>query len=116
MKVSIPLAALVLFAGSAPAVADSPSSRPNIIFVLADDLGLDGVSCYGADSHQTPHIDALAAVGHPFSDLLRLAAVRAVALPADEWAVRFRTGGLTNQSWRAGGPGAKVGHEYPMAR
>jgi hypothetical protein len=28
--------------------------KPNIIFVLADDLGIDGVSCYGADKHQTP--------------------------------------------------------------
>ena len=28
----------------------------------------------------------------------------------------FRTGGLTNQSWRGGGPGAKSADEYPMAR
>src|SRR5207302_10555270 len=28
----------------------------------------------------------------------------------------FRTGGLTNQSWRAGGPGAKSADEYPMAK
>ena len=28
----------------------------------------------------------------------------------------FRTGGLTNQSWRGGGPGAKSADEYPLAR
>ena len=28
--------------------------KPNIIFVLADDLGIDGVSAYGADFFKTP--------------------------------------------------------------
>jgi arylsulfatase A len=42
----------------------APGSRkPNILFILADDLGIDGVSCYGADKFQTPNIDRLAASG-----------------------------------------------------
>ncbi|MBA3881777.1 MAG: sulfatase-like hydrolase/transferase [Chthoniobacterales bacterium] len=40
--------------------------RPNIIFILADDLGLDCVSCYGADQLKTPNIDALAKGGTRF--------------------------------------------------
>ncbi len=40
--------------------------KPNIIFILADDLGLDGVGCYGADRVKTPHIDALARSGTRF--------------------------------------------------
>lgn len=37
--------------------------KPNIIFILADDLGIDGVSSYGADFFKTPVIDQLAKEG-----------------------------------------------------
>ena len=37
--------------------------KPNIVFILADDLGINGVSCYGADLYKTPHIDELARTG-----------------------------------------------------
>jgi len=39
------------------------NKKPNIIFVLADDLGIDGVSSYGADLFKTPQIDQLAKNG-----------------------------------------------------
>jgi len=39
------------------------SKKPNIIFILADDLGIDGVSSYGADFFKTPVIDKLAKEG-----------------------------------------------------
>jgi len=39
------------------------NKKPNIIFVLADDLGIDGVSSYGADLFKTPEIDKLAKNG-----------------------------------------------------
>jgi arylsulfatase A len=38
-------------------------NKPNIIFILADDLGIDGVSSYGADFFKTPVIDKLAKEG-----------------------------------------------------
>lgn len=37
--------------------------KPNIIFILADDLGIDGVGAYGADFFKTPVIDKLAKEG-----------------------------------------------------
>ncbi len=42
-------------------------AKPNIIFILADDLGYGDLGCYGQDSIETPHIDRLAAEGIQFS-------------------------------------------------
>ncbi len=54
-----------------PAGAEnSPATtrRPNIIFILADDLGYADLSCQGAKHVQTPHLDRLAAQGCRFTD------------------------------------------------
>lgn len=42
--------------------------KPNIVFILADDLGIDGFGCYGSDrfKDKTPNIDALASGGLRF--------------------------------------------------
>jgi arylsulfatase A-like enzyme len=48
--------------------AFSPSvSRPNIVFILADDLGYGHVGCYGQERIQTPNIDRLADEGMRFT-------------------------------------------------
>ena len=41
--------------------------KPNIIFILADDLGYGDLGCYGASDIQTPHIDKLAESGIKFT-------------------------------------------------
>jgi arylsulfatase A len=46
--------------------ADPPAQKPNIIFILADDLGIGSVSCYGADNFKTPNLDKLAGNGLRF--------------------------------------------------
>src|SRR5690606_9336073 len=45
----------------------SPSDRPNIIYILADDLGYGDLSVYGQNKFETPHIDKLAAKGILFT-------------------------------------------------
>ena len=47
--------------------ADKPS-RPNIIFIMADDLGTAELGCYGQQKIKTPHIDQLAAEGIRFTN------------------------------------------------
>jgi arylsulfatase A-like enzyme len=97
---------------------NSAVDKPNIVFILADDLGLDGVGCYGSDTYktQTPNIDALAETGVRFEACYAspLCGPSRCLLLTGRYA--FRTGGLTNQSWRQGGPGAKSKDEYPIAR
>ncbi|WP_315823845.1 sulfatase-like hydrolase/transferase [Paraflavitalea speifideaquila] len=42
--------------------------KPNIIFILTDDLGYGDLSCYGATKLHTPHIDQLARQGIRFTN------------------------------------------------
>lgn len=44
------------------------SEKPNVIFILADDIGYGDFSCYGARKIQTPHVDRLAREGRLFTD------------------------------------------------
>jgi len=48
--------------------ASSPRTKPNIIFILADDLGHADLGCYGQQRILTPDIDALAAQGIRFTN------------------------------------------------
>jgi arylsulfatase A len=49
--------------------------RPNLIFILADDLGYGDIGCYGCPDIQTPHLDRLAADGVRFTDFYANGAV-----------------------------------------
>ncbi|MFN7561119.1 MAG: sulfatase-like hydrolase/transferase [Prosthecobacter sp.] len=49
------------------AVVLTAAEKPNVIFILADDLGIGNVGCYGSDRYKTPHIDKLAAEGTRFT-------------------------------------------------
>lgn len=58
---------LQLAAGAAAAAGLRAGRRPNVVFILADDLGWRDTSCYGSTFCETPNIDALAARGMRFT-------------------------------------------------
>lgn len=62
---AIALALLAALPGSEAAAADTPA-RPNVVVILADDLGFSDLGCYGGEI-QTPHLDRLAADGLRFT-------------------------------------------------
>ena len=53
----------------------STSSRPNIVFILADDLGWADLSCYGRPDYETPNLDRFAAQGLRFTNAYSAAPV-----------------------------------------
>jgi arylsulfatase A-like enzyme len=63
------IAALLFHMGCAPLATEEPSKDrpPNVILLLADDLGYGDLSCYGSQSLHTPHLDSLAADGMRFT-------------------------------------------------
>lgn len=58
---------LSCFGGMRLAEAAEAGGRPNIIFILADDLGPTDPACYGSGFYKTPNIDRLAAEGMKFT-------------------------------------------------
>ncbi|EMI54978.1 arylsulfatase A [Rhodopirellula sallentina SM41] len=51
------------------------AEQPNVVLILADDLGYGDLGCYGATKVQTPNIDAIAAAGRRFTDAHSASAV-----------------------------------------
>jgi len=65
IKVFAIFAVIICMIGSLRAVEQR---QPNIIFILADDLGYGDIGCYGSAINRTPHLDRLAAGGIRFTD------------------------------------------------
>lgn len=59
---------LALFAGLCACGLAAPAAKPNVIFILADDLGYGDLGCFGQQHITTPHIDKLAAEGMRFTN------------------------------------------------
>ncbi|HYO82781.1 MAG TPA: sulfatase [Bryobacteraceae bacterium] len=59
---------LQTFAAASMMQAQNNARKPNIIFILMDDLGWADLSCYGSRFHQTPHLDRFASQGMRFTE------------------------------------------------
>ena len=89
------LGTAALAAGGIGAYAQPASKPPNIVFILADDLGYADVSCYGRRDFTTPNIDRIAARGVRFLQGYANSAVctaTRVALITGRYQYRLRIG------------------------
>lgn len=62
--------ALLIIAGSCNYTTVRKTELPNIVLILADDLGYGDLSCYGASGYTTPNLDRLASEGMRFTDFV----------------------------------------------
>lgn len=82
-------------ANSVQRSSGATESRPNVIFILADDLGWGDLSCYGRPDYRTPNIDALALQGTKFTDAYSASAVctpTRCAYITGQYPARFKIG------------------------
>lgn len=49
------------------AATPANAARPNVVFILCDDMGITDLRCYGRQDHRTPHLDNLARQGMRFT-------------------------------------------------
>jgi len=100
---------LIAFAVAAALVGQSAASdKPNIVFILADDMGYSDLGCYGGEI-ATPNLDKLAANGLRFTQFYNTARC---------WPTRaaLLTGYYAQQVGRDSLPGVKRGKRPPWAR
>jgi len=86
----------------------SESPKPNIIYILADDLGYGDLSCYGQQNFQTPNIDKLASEGIRFTQHYSGSTVCAPSRSS------LMTGLHTGKTFIRGNKGVKPEGQYPI--
>lgn len=94
--------------GRAAEARKGPAKRPNIVFILADDLGWADLGCYGSTFHRTPNLNRLAARGVRFTQGYAAGNVcsptRASILTGRNPARLRLTNFLVGHRWRDGSP------------
>jgi len=93
-------------------LAAEAGSRPNIIFILSDDVGLGNLSCYGGDQFKTPQLDALAQSGTRFDFCYSTPLCGPSRCQILTGRYPFRTGMTSNRN----GPVLKPGNEVMLPR
>ncbi len=94
--------------GMPPLAAERQGPRPNIIFILADDLGYGHLGCYGQKHIRTPRLDAMAAQGIRFTDAYAGCTVCAPSRCS------LMTGMHQGHAWIRGNTSKRTGERVPL--
>ncbi len=89
------VAALAAFFPASRSFAAADEQRPpNIVFIMADDLGVETLGCYGGTSYKTPRIDALSRDGMRFNHTYSMAVCHPtrMCLMTGRYPFRFKSG------------------------
>jgi len=115
IHVSLALLCAVL----APAAAPAADVRPNIILVLADDLGAKELACYGNKEHKTPNLDRMAVEGARFETFFAnpLCTPTRVALMTGQYGFHNGFLGMANPAFTpaAVSPQKQIGNHFTHA-
>ena len=105
--------------GAGLALAAGKRPPPNIILILADDLGAKELSCYGSTRFRTPHLDRMAAEGVRFKTFYAtpLCTPTRVALMTGQYGFRNGFLGMQDPAFRPApeSPEADIGHHFTHA-
>lgn len=95
------------------------AAQPNVIVILADDLGAGELSCYGNTTHKTPHLDQLAADGVRFETFyaMPLCTPTRVSLMTGQYGFHHGFLGMQNPAFRPlkDSPLAEIGNHFTLA-
>ncbi|MEO7313428.1 MAG: arylsulfatase [Chitinophagaceae bacterium] len=105
---SLNVLVLLLFAGYPSQAQKAQAAKPNIILILADDLGYGDLGCYGQSKIKTPNLDKLAKSGMRFTQFYAGATVCAPSRAA------LMTGLHTGHTAVRGNKGMKPEGQFPL--
>lgn len=92
-------------------------TKPNILLIMADDVGSDAIGCYGGQSYPTPHIDALASGGMQFDHAFSMPVCHPsrVCLMTGKYPFRFGKAGMKWGDFPAAAEGMTIGDRMKQA-
>ena len=100
-------------------VRASAARPPNIILILADDLGAKELSCYGSTRHRTPNLDRMAAEGTRFETFfaMPLCTPTRVALMTGQYGFHNGFLGMANKAFvpKPNSPRKQIGNHFTHA-
>lgn len=111
----ISLACLLIISGAA--YVAGAEGKPNILLIMADDVGSDAIGCYGGASYPTPHIDALARSGLKFNHgyAMPVCHPSRISIMTGRYPFRFGAAGLKWGDFPKEGESISIGHVMKRA-